>query len=126
MHGKSSINFTALDLLPLILLTRIRRPRSDFPKVTELKSRLEHKSVSLFVFVVILGPCSDAGAGGCGGWEDFALLAKEMGTEKRVEMRPMMPAKTAFTSLPVSLRAAITTLVLEHGVVSFTVDGFCF
>lgn len=61
-----------------------------------------------------------------GGWEDFALLAKDMGTEKTVAMRPVMPAKTAFTSPPVSLRAAIATLVLEHGVVSFPTDGFYF
>ena len=61
-----------------------------------------------------------------GGWEDLALLAKEMGTEKTVVMRPVMPAKTAFTSPPVSLRAAIATLVLDHGVVSFPIDGFYF
>lgn len=60
------------------------------------------------------------------GWKDFALLAKEMGTEKRVEIRPVMPAKIVFTFLPVSLRAAIATLVLEHGVVSFTIDSFYF
>lgn len=55
------------------------------------------------------------------------MLAKEMGTEKMSgEIRPVMPAKIVFTFLPVSLRAAIATLVLEHGVVSFTIDSFYF
>lgn len=58
------------------------------------------------------------------GLEDFVLLVKEIGVEKREGRRIVELAKIDFIFFLILLRVIIVVFVLEYGVVLFIIDEF--
>lgn len=126
VHGKSH-NFAAW-ISFLHFVNEDMKTMKWLPKVTELESQLGTQicffCLCLWLYWTLLWYRNRWRWW----WGGKILLCwpRRWGQRREWEIRPVMPAKIVFTFLPVSLRAAIATLVLEHGVVSFTIDSFYF